>query len=249
MTTNTFSGLIPSATITIPEGSRDAYLADPNWKRLLDMASGEISGTFGDNQNLTWTLTFADSTLTISGTGEMGYIYYNWPWEGFENYIAKVIMEEGVTNIANGAFYSHSNLREVTIPSSVTSIESDAFNETALYYNESNWADGALYIDNCLIATSEWQMGETGHFTIADGTRLIADEAFSYRSWLTGVTLPNSVTKQPILSAVSFHLPPSPFPKEAEMLIWLTRTGNACLTWHPVKSAELLVTIRTSHGH
>lgn len=194
ITSGTFENINPSATITIPEGSREAYMADPNWKRLLDMASGEISGTFGDNQNLTWTLTFADSTLTISGTGEMGYIYYNWPWEGFENYIAKVIMEEGVTSIANGAFYSHSNLREVTIPISVTRIENDAFYETALYNNRSGWTEGGLYIDNCLIATSEWQMGETGHFTIADGTRLIADEAFRYRSWLTGVTLPNSVT-------------------------------------------------------
>ena len=194
ITSSSFNGLTPSATITIPEGSREAYMADPNWKRLFDMASGEISGTFGENQNLTWTLTFADSTLTISGRGEMGYIYYNWPWGGFENYIAKVIMEEGVTNIANGAFFEHRNLREVTIPSSVTSIESDAFNGTAFYNYGNNWPNGGLYIDNCLIATSEWQMDETGHFTVADGTRLIADEAFRYRSWLTGVTLPNSLT-------------------------------------------------------
>ena len=159
------------------------------------MASGEISGTFGDNQNLTWTLTFADSTLTISGTGEMGYnIYYNWPWEGFENNIAKVIMEEGVTNIAYGAFSHHENVREVTIPGSVTSIGHYAFVGTALYNNESNWTDGGLYIDNCLVATKDWMTSETGHFTVADGTRLIADRAFSYNSSLTGVTLPNSVT-------------------------------------------------------
>lgn len=193
ITPSTFSGLTPAATITVPESSRDAYLEDPNWKNLLDMASGEISGTIGDNQNLTWTLTFADSTLTISGTGEMGYIYYNWPWDAYKNYIAKVVIEEGVTNIADGAFYSHSNLREVTIPNSVTNIDNNAFNETALYNNENNWINGGLYIDNCLIATSEWQMGETGHFTVVDGTRLIADEAFSYNSSLTGVTIPNSV--------------------------------------------------------
>ncbi len=194
ITTNTFSGLIPSATITIPEGSRDAYLADPNWKRLLDMASGQISGTIGYDQNLTWTLVFADSTLTISGTGEMGYINEYESWQSFFSSIAKVVIEEGVTSIANGAFYSHSNLREVTIPISVTRIENDAFYETALYNNRSGWTEGGLYIDNCLIATSEWQMGETGHFTIADGTRVIADNAFRYRNWLTGVTLPNSLT-------------------------------------------------------
>ena len=194
ITSSTFSGLAPSATITIPEGSRDAYLADPNWKRLLDMASGQISGTIGYDQNLTWTLVFADSTLTISGTGEMGYINEYESWQSFFSSIAKVVIEEGVTSIANGAFYSHSNLREVTIPISVTRIENDAFYETALYNNRSGWTEGGLYIDNCLIATSEWQMGETGHFTIADGTRVIADNAFRYRNWLTGVTLPNSLT-------------------------------------------------------
>ena len=194
ITSSSFNGLTPSATITIPEGSREAYMADPNWKRLLDMASGQISGTIGYDQNLTWTLVFADSTLTISGTGEMGYINEYESWQSFFSSIAKVVIEEGVTSIANGAFYSHSNLREVTIPGSVTRIGSDAFYGTALYNDESNWTDGALYIDNCLVATREWLMDETGHFTVADGTRLIADEAFRYRSWLTGVTLPNSVT-------------------------------------------------------
>ena len=194
ITPSTFRGINTSATITIPEGSREAYMADPNWKRLLDMASGQISGTIGYDQNLTWTLVFADSTLTISGTGEMGYINEYESWQSFFSSIAKVVIEEGVTIIANGAFYSHSNLREVTIPGSVTGIGSDAFYGTALYNDESNWTDGALYIDNCLVATREWLMDETGHFTIADGTRVIADNAFRYRNWLTGVTLPNSLT-------------------------------------------------------
>ena len=191
---NTFSNICHSTTITVPKGSKEAYLADPNWKYLFDLTSDEISGTIGYEQNLTWTLVFADSTLTISGTGEMGYINEYESWQPFSSSVAKVVIEEGVINIAYNAFRYHENLREITIPNSVTSIASDAFYETALYYNESNWADGALYIDNCLIATSEWQMGETGHFTVADETRVIADEAFRYKSWLTDVTLPNSVT-------------------------------------------------------
>ena len=146
ITPSTFRGINTSATITIPEGSREAYMADPNWKRLLDMASGQISGTIGYDQNLTWTLVFADSTLTISGTGEMGYINEYESWQSFFSSIAKVVIEEGVTSIANGAFYSHSNLREVTIPGSVTRIGSDAFYGTALYNDESNWTDGALVI-------------------------------------------------------------------------------------------------------
>lgn len=194
ITSSTFRGINTSATISVPESSREAYLADPNWKRLLDMASGQISGTIGDEQNLTWTLTFADSTLTISGTGEMGYIDYENSWLSFSSAIAKVVIEEGVTNIAYGTFQYHSNLREVTIPNSVTRIEPEVFIETALSNNESNWIDGGLYIGNCLVTTREWLMDETGHFTVANGTRLIADKAFSYNSRLTDITIPNSVT-------------------------------------------------------
>lgn len=193
ITATTFSGLSLSTTIIVPEDSREAYLADPNWKRLLVMASGQASGTIGYEQNLTWTLTFADSTLTISGIGDMGYIDNENSWKAFSSYVAKVFIEEGVTNISYNAFSGCHNLTKVSIPNSVTNIDNNAFNETALY-NESNWTDGGLYIDNCLIETDMWELDETGHFTIADGTRLIANEVFRYNSRLTGITIPNSVT-------------------------------------------------------
>ena len=191
---STFIGISSSVIITIPEDCETAYTADQNWRMLIDMTTGKVTGTIGYEQKLTWTLTFADSTLTISGTGSMEYIDYETSWKRFYPSIATVVIKDGVASIAHGAFSSHSNLREITIPNSVINIGNGAFNETAIYNNENNWTNGGLYIKNCLVATREWEMDETGYFTIADGTRLIADEAFSYNSRLTTITIPNSVT-------------------------------------------------------
>lgn len=194
ITTSTFEGIKPSVRVTVPESSKAAYMADKKWKRLLELSSGKISGTIGSEQNLTWTLTFADSTITLSGTGEMDYISDEDSWEIYSSYIAKAIIEEGVTSINGSAFDFHDNLRSVTIPNSVTHIGSGAFSGSALSYDENNWANGGLYIDHCLVTTNYEQIAETGNFTVIEGTRLIADRILSNNTSLTSITIPNSVT-------------------------------------------------------
>ena len=76
-------------------------------------AEESISGTCGDG--VTWT--FADSTLTIGGTGDMDdYDNYDQefigmqpmetkerPWERYSDTITSVVIEEGVTGIGNFA--------------------------------------------------------------------------------------------------------------------------------------------------
>lgn len=194
ITTSTFEGIKPSVRVTVPESSKAAYMADKKWKRLLELSSGKISGTIGSEQNLTWTLTFADSTITLSGTGEMDYISDEDSWEIYSSYIAKAIIEEGVTSINGSAFDFHDNLRSVTIPNSVTHIGSGAFSGSALSYDENNWTNGGLYIDHCLVTTNYEQIAETGNFTVIEGTRLIADRILSNNTSLTSITIPNSVT-------------------------------------------------------
>lgn len=194
ITTSTFEGIKPSVRVTVPESSKAAYMADKKWKRLLELSSGKISGKIGSEQNLTWTLTFADSTITLSGTGEMDYISDEDSWEIYSSYIAKAIIEEGVTSINGSAFDFHDNLRSVTIPNSVTHIGSGAFSGSALSYDENNWANGGLYIDHCLVTTNYEQIAETGNFTVIEGTRLIADRILSNNTSLTSITIPNSVT-------------------------------------------------------
>ena len=90
ITAYTFSNINPQVKVSIPEGSKEAYMADENWKWLLDLSAGQLSGTCGDN--LTWTFTTADSTLTISGTGDMyDYNYSNdQPWYNFNQGIKNI---------------------------------------------------------------------------------------------------------------------------------------------------------------
>lgn len=66
----------------------------------------------------------------------------------------------------------------------------DAFKGTGIYNNPSNWQNGALYIDDCLIEVDKTRK----NYVVQEGTRLIAADAFSFSSTLRSITIPNSVT-------------------------------------------------------
>ena len=126
-----------------------------------------FDGPCGDN--LTWSLNTQDSTLTITGSGEMT----NWhgdpdfaPWYDYKSYIKYVSLPDGVTSIGDWAFRDCSGLTSIEIPNSVTGIGSDAF-------------------DGCSGLTS---------VTIGNRVTSIGNTAFSYCTGLTSVTIPNSVT-------------------------------------------------------
>lgn len=157
--------------------------------------------------NLYWL--FADSTLTIVGTGEMNYS--SRPWTSSQ--IARAFLPDGLKSIYSSAFnsskltsislpntlttinyrafYSCSKLTSIVLPDSVTSIGQEAFYNSGIYNNTANWEDGALYIGDYLIATNS---NLPATYAIKEGTRLIADYTFSGKSSsLTSVTIPESV--------------------------------------------------------
>lgn len=94
-------------------------------------AATVASGTCGTKVN--WTLDDA-GTLTITGSGDMD----NWgagyaPWySGYRDEIKSVVIGNGVTSIGNHAFYYCLNLSGVTISNTVTTINYNAFYQTAL---------------------------------------------------------------------------------------------------------------------
>lgn len=157
--------------------------------------------------NLYWL--FADSTLTIVGTGEM--IYSSLPWTSSQ--IARAFLPDGLKSIYSSAFNSSkltsislpntlttinyrafsscSKLTSIVLPDSVTSIGQEAFYYSGIYNSTANWKNGALYIGNYLIATNS-NLPTT--YTIKEGTRVIADYTFyGKNSSLTSVTIPESV--------------------------------------------------------
>ena len=104
--------------------------------------------------------------------------------------LTNITIPESVVRLDYRAFYACVNLANITLPNDMISIGGEVFNGTAYYNDESNWENDILYIDNYLLETKKTIAGD---FLIKEGTKIIADYAFSSRRGLTGVTLPDSL--------------------------------------------------------
>lgn len=120
----------------------------------------------------------------------------------FKRDLKEVVVEPGIRTIANSAFYYSNKLEKVTLPDGIMlaggvfsscpnlsevicdgTIRSSSTNfyNTALYKNEDNWENGALYIGNYLADFDETKI-TTSAFKVKEGTVSISGSAFSYRS-------------------------------------------------------------------
>ncbi len=167
-------------------------------------------GTTGD---CLWTLD--DTTLTISGSGDMGD-YYDYesgaiaaPWgekitnviieNGVESIgtctflgcedLVSVKMADSVTSIGYAAFDGCTGLTSITIPESVTIIGSGAFYSctglTSITLPDSLYSIDYSTFSNCTSLTN---------VTIGNGVTSIGNYAFDGCTNLASVTIPNSVT-------------------------------------------------------
>lgn len=109
------------------------------------------------NNAITYKLT-STGTLSINGVGEM--VDYSStktaPWYDYKDFITSVIIEEGITNVSNFAFYDCNNLTHVTIPTSVTTIGEYAFENCKwrfdLYYQgtKEDWSN-VTTTNSCIV--------------------------------------------------------------------------------------------------
>ena len=201
-------------TETKPGYSGDRYC--PDCDTVL-----EKGYTYWNEDNLTWKLD-ADGTLTISGTGAMknynntdnlSPVYKN-------SSVKKVVIEDGVTNIGERAFYDCSSLTSITIPDSVTSIGTSAFNGcislpsitlpdsvTSIGNFAFEWCSGlsSITLSNNITSIGDFAFHgcPSTSITIPDSVTSIGEMAFHSCSNLKSITIPDSVTS--IESAVFYN--------------------------------------------
>ncbi len=177
---------------------------------LPSVVLAETSGTCPND--LTWTLT-DDGVLTINGEGWMyDFPAYSLPsWNAYASSITSVVIENGVENIGNFAFYNCVNLTSVSIPDSVTRIGDSAFKDctslSSISVPDTVTQIGSYAFSQCPLSSFDFPSGMTQinagvfsysaftSFTVPEHITHIGDSAFYGCENLSSVTLHNNITE------------------------------------------------------
>ncbi|MGI6249400.1 MAG: leucine-rich repeat protein [Acutalibacteraceae bacterium] len=95
-----------------------------------------------------------------------------------------------LTSVGDYAFRNCIALANINLPAGLTGIGDEAFYYTAYYKDAANWNNDVLYIGNYLLHANDTL---SGTYSILDGTRIIADNAFENCTSLEVVEIPSSV--------------------------------------------------------
>ena len=182
---------------------------------LSAYALADSSGTCG--YNLMWSYKEATKTLTIFGSGDMNDYTGDYgnspiPWKNYRSDIETVEIGNDVTSIGNFAFLNCANLKQIklpnkityigerafkgcesltsiSIPASVSRIGMEALTGTGWFNSITDY--GPVYLDNWLIGYNG--LKPYGDFSIASGTKGIADCACYGCATLESVYIPDGV--------------------------------------------------------
>ena len=183
----------------------------------MALTASPTSGTCGPN--LTWRFDSSSGTLTISGTGKMyDYSIGGQPWSTWKYHyetptpITSAVVEEGVTEIGKGAFQGHDSLRTVKLPSTLTKLSDNAFDECgslqSIVIPDQVESIGVMCFQMCYELKSVrmpadlktmgsdcfYGCGELQSIVVPNQVKIIPEAAFEYCSALKSVTLPASLT-------------------------------------------------------
>ncbi len=149
-----------------------AVIYDPNHPEYIAMG---YCGAEDDGKNLVWHID-GEYTLTISREGaRAGYTGSSQPWKKYKNELKKLVLEDGITDIGENAFYEYKNLSgELIIPDSVTEIGQYAFFGCAGFTDELAIPDSVTAIETSAFA---YTTGFTS-LDLGSGLETIGNQAF-----------------------------------------------------------------------
>ena len=215
--------------VIVPKGFPDQFITQ-GFGECNDNFITNIYDSEGKKLNvqnvipITWHLS-DDGILTISGEGRMEDskhkhdfmkhvvpvgVSNDMPWGDKKDQIWEVVIGEGITYIAAGAFFACGNITKVTLPESVVEIGYSAFRGTprltsiTLPNGMTKIGSGALWGSSIAEITIPETVAEIGDYafydceymesiSIPDGVTSIGAHAFE-SSGITSISLPGSVT-------------------------------------------------------
>lgn len=173
------------------------------------VAKEGFCGPSENRESIKYTV-YRDGILEFTGSGEMGH--FSSQSLNIDTYhdLTEVHVGEGITSIADGAFFEFTALTHVELPESLTEIGSDAFSncsslhEIQLPSHLERIDDGAFLMSPLYsiqlpsslkeIGQSAFSHCKTKNLVIPEGVQKIGNDAFAYNSSLTLLSLPSSAT-------------------------------------------------------
>ena len=168
-----------------------------------DEATGAIIKYIGEDVNEIETLVIPseiDGTKikSIKSLGKDGYYSILGDYSLGEN-IKNVIIEEGIEEIGEEAFYDCYSLDRVHIPKTLTSVHYSAFQSGCAYIDVDAENPNYKSIDGVLFSKDGKQLltycagNERTEYTVPDGTEIIKEYAFDSTKPLVTINIPSSV--------------------------------------------------------
>ena len=238
---------LESCTLYVPQGSRNAYVADGRWDRFSSIKEDPLGYSIISEDEATcmlWTTSpescmgdivvpatkiINSKTYTVTAIADRAFC-------GCQDLIS-VYLPETLKTIGESNFYQCDNLVSVNLPESVEEVGTASFYAspklTSTIYNSKIFA--------------HLPQSYSGHYSIQSGITKIINFAFAGCNELTSVDIPNTVTK---IGSLAFqgceNLERVSFPESVTEIEGLSFWGCSGLT-EPIYNSHMFVKLPTSH--
>lgn len=184
--------LLSSPLLTLPSQAATKYYDVPGGKLIFDTARGSVVGYTGSPANVVIPAKISGIKVKTIGLGAFSKC----------KSLTSVTLPEGLLKIEDRVFWECENLATIHIPNSVTSIG----NWFAIYCNKMSAItvgtgnkfytthEGVLY-NKAKTVLMRFPGGKTGSYVIPSTVKTISEGAFYSCYTITGVTMPNGLTK------------------------------------------------------